>query len=36
VAADGKIYLHAEDGDIFIIKAGKEFELLSKILWVHC
>jgi outer membrane protein assembly factor BamB len=30
VAADGKIYLPAEDGDIFVVKAGKEFEVLAK------
>jgi outer membrane protein assembly factor BamB len=29
VAADGKIYLSGEDGDIFVVRAGKEFELLS-------
>jgi len=29
VAADGKIYLPGEDGDIFIIKAGPEFENLA-------
>ncbi len=29
VAADGKIYLSGEDGDIFVVKAGREFELLS-------
>jgi outer membrane protein assembly factor BamB len=30
VAAGGKIYLPSEDGDIFIVKAGREFELLGK------
>jgi outer membrane protein assembly factor BamB len=30
VAADGKIYLPSEDGDIFIVKAGPKFELLGK------
>jgi outer membrane protein assembly factor BamB len=30
VASDGKIYLPSEDGDIFVVKAGKQFELLSK------
>ncbi len=30
VAADGKIYLPSEDGDIFIVKAGEKFELLGK------
>jgi outer membrane protein assembly factor BamB len=29
VAADGKIYLPAEDGDIFVVKAGPKFELLA-------
>jgi outer membrane protein assembly factor BamB len=31
VAADGKIYLLSEDGDLYIVRAGKEFELLKKI-----
>ncbi len=30
VASDGKIFLPSEDGDIFVIKAGPQFELLSK------
>jgi outer membrane protein assembly factor BamB len=29
VAADGRIYLSSEDGDIFIVRAGKEFTLLA-------
>jgi outer membrane protein assembly factor BamB len=29
VAADGRIYLPSEDGDIFVVKAGKDFELLA-------
>ncbi|HEX7175074.1 MAG TPA: PQQ-binding-like beta-propeller repeat protein [Pyrinomonadaceae bacterium] len=29
VAADGKIYLTAEDGDIFVVRAGPKFELLA-------
>ena len=29
VAADGKIYLSSEDGDIFVVKAGDKFELLA-------
>ncbi len=29
VAADGRIYLSSEDGDIFIVKAGAEFQLLN-------
>jgi len=30
VAADGKIYLPSEDGDIFVIRAGPKFEVLGK------
>jgi outer membrane protein assembly factor BamB len=30
VAADGKIYLSSEDGDVFVVKAGRQFELLAK------
>ena len=30
VAADGKIYIPSEDGDIFVVRAGKEYELLAK------
>lgn len=30
VAADGKIYLSSEDGDIFVVKVGPKFELLGK------
>lgn len=29
VAADGKIYLPSEDGDMFVVKAGPKFELLA-------
>ena len=29
VAADGKIYLSSEDGDIIVVKAGPEFEHLG-------
>lgn len=29
VAADGKIYLPGEDGEIFVVKAGAPFELLA-------
>jgi len=29
VAADGRIYLSSEDGDIFVVRAGPEFELLG-------
>jgi len=30
VAADGKVYFSSEDGDVFVVKAGREFELLAK------
>jgi len=30
VASDGRIYLPSEDGDIFVVKAGRQFELLAK------
>jgi len=29
VAADGKIYLSSEDGDIYVVKAGPAYELLA-------
>lgn len=29
VAADGRIYLASEDGDVFVVRAGRTFELLS-------
>lgn len=29
IAADGKLYLASEDGDVFVVKAGPKFELLS-------
>ncbi|PYP83129.1 MAG: pyrrolo-quinoline quinone [Blastocatellia bacterium AA13] len=29
IAADGKIYLSSEDGDIFVVKAGPTYELLA-------
>ncbi|MDA2925244.1 PQQ-binding-like beta-propeller repeat protein [Acidobacteria bacterium AH-259-L09] len=29
VAADGRLYFSSEDGDVFVVKAGPEFELLS-------
>ena len=29
VAADGKLYFAAEDGDVFVVKAGPVFELLA-------
>jgi outer membrane protein assembly factor BamB len=30
VAADGKIYVSGEDGEMFMIRAGRKFELLGK------
>jgi outer membrane protein assembly factor BamB len=30
VAADGKLYLTSEDGDIFVVKAGPTYEMLAK------
>jgi outer membrane protein assembly factor BamB len=30
VAADGRIYLSSEDGDMFVVRAGSTFELLGK------
>ena len=30
VGSDGKIYLPSEDGDIFVVRAGPQFELLGK------
>jgi outer membrane protein assembly factor BamB len=29
VAADGKLYFFSEDGDVFVLKAGPEFEVLA-------
>jgi outer membrane protein assembly factor BamB len=29
VAADGRIYFASEDGDVFVVRAGPDFELLS-------
>ena len=29
VAADGRLYLASEDGDVFVVKAGRTFELLA-------
>ena len=29
IAADGRIYFPSEDGDVFVVKAGPTFELLS-------
>lgn len=30
VAADGRLYLTAEDGDVYAVQAGREFRLLAK------
>jgi len=30
VAADGRIYLSSEDGDVFVVKSGRTFELIAK------
>jgi len=30
IAADGKLYFSAENGDVFVVKAGSEFELIAK------
>jgi len=30
VAAHGKLYLSSEDGDVFVVKAGRQYELLSR------
>ena len=29
VAADGRLYYTSEDGDVFVVKAGPSYELLS-------
>ena len=29
VASDGKLYLSSEDGDVFVVKTGIKYELLS-------
>jgi len=29
IAADGRIYLSSEDGDMFVVRSGEEFSLLS-------
>jgi outer membrane protein assembly factor BamB len=29
VAADGKVYVSSEDGDVYVVKAGESFPLLS-------
>ena len=33
VAADGRIYLSSEDGDIFVVRSGRTFELLRRTRW---
>ncbi|HSF40673.1 MAG TPA: PQQ-binding-like beta-propeller repeat protein [Thermoanaerobaculia bacterium] len=30
VAADGKLYISTEDGDVYVVKTGPKFELLAK------
>ena len=30
VAADGRLYLSSEDGDVFVVKTGRQYELLSR------
>ena len=30
VAADGRLYLASEDGDVFVVKVGRQYELLSR------
>ena len=30
VAADGRLYLSSEDGDVFVVKAGRQYELISR------
>ena len=30
VAANGKLYLASEDGDVFVVKTGRQYELLSR------
>lgn len=29
IAADGKVYFTSEDGEIYVVKAGPKYELLS-------
>ena len=33
VAADGRLYLASEDGDIFVVQAGREYVELAKNPW---
>lgn len=30
VASDGKIYLPSEDGDIFVVNSGRDFEVVAR------
>ncbi len=30
IAADGRLYLASEDGDVFVVKAGRQYELLAR------
>jgi len=30
VAADGRLYISSEDGDVYVVKAGAQYELLAK------
>ena len=30
MAGDGKIYIATEDGDVYVLRAGRAFELLAK------
>jgi outer membrane protein assembly factor BamB len=30
VAADGRVYFTSEDGDVFVVRAGRTFELLAR------
>ena len=30
VAADGKVYVSSEDGDVYVVKAGESYELLAR------
>ena len=30
MAADGKLYLPSEDGDVFVVRAGPQFEVIGR------
>ena len=30
MAADGRLYFPSEDGDLFVVRAGRTFELLAR------